>query len=93
MIKIFDTDLNTDLTLGDCLFGTVKFKNADPDKYENSDYGIGFEACLQLPLANGEWSKNFILGIDNSSSVYADNRKKVCQFQVKIQQVDQIKLQ
>ena len=55
MIKIFDTDLNTDLTLGDCLFGTVKFKNADPDKH-----------------------KNFILGIDNSSSVYANNRKKVC---------------
>ena len=38
-------DLNTDFTLGDCMFGAVKLtKNADPDKYGYSGYGIGFDA-------------------------------------------------
>ena len=38
-------DLNTDLTLGNCLFGAVKLnKNADPDTYEHSGYGIGFDS-------------------------------------------------
>ena len=36
--------LNTKFTLSDCLFGTVKLtKNADPDKYDYNDYGIGFD--------------------------------------------------
>ena len=35
------TRFNTDFTLKDCLFGTVKItKNADPDKYSYSGYGI-----------------------------------------------------
>ena len=38
-------DLNTDLALGDCLLVAMKFsKNADPDKYQYSGYGIGFHA-------------------------------------------------
>lgn len=38
--------LNTDFTLGSCLFGAVKFtKNADP---VYSAYGIRFDACLQF---------------------------------------------
>ena len=38
-------DLNTDFTLGNCLFGSVKLtKNADPDKYKYSSYGIGFDS-------------------------------------------------
>ena len=33
-------NLNTDFTLGNCLFGSVKLtKNADPDKYKYSHYG------------------------------------------------------
>ena len=33
---------NTDFTLDNCLFGAVKLtKNADPDKYGYSGYGIG----------------------------------------------------
>ena len=32
-----------DLALGDCLLVAMKFsKNADPDKYKYSGYGIGF---------------------------------------------------
>ena len=35
--------LNTDFTLNNCLFGSVKLtKNAEPDKFGYSGYGIGF---------------------------------------------------
>ena len=34
-------DLNTDFTLNECLFGSVKLTtNADPDKYKYSGYSI-----------------------------------------------------
>ena len=37
--------LNTDFTINNCLFGSVKLaKNADPDKYKYSGYGIGFDS-------------------------------------------------
>ena len=37
-------DLNSNVTLKDCLFGGVKLaKNADPDKNVYSGYGIGFD--------------------------------------------------
>ena len=36
------------------MFGTVKLtKNADPDKYEYSGYGIGFDAHLQFSWSDG----------------------------------------
>ena len=51
--------LNTDFTLGSCLFGAVKFtKNADPTY---STYGIRFDACLQFWWSNGEDGKLFLL--------------------------------
>ena len=38
-------DLNTDFTLVNCLFGSVKLtKNADLDKYKYSGYSIGFDS-------------------------------------------------
>ena len=44
-------DLNTTFALGDCLFGAVNLtKNADPDKYWFSGYGIAFDARLQFSL-------------------------------------------
>ena len=71
-------DLSTNFTLGDCLFGVFKLtKNADPDKYRYNGYGIGFDARSQFLLSNSEWGKNdVIFGVDNSSSVHGDNRKK-----------------
>ena len=37
--------LNSDFTLKDWLFESVKLaKNADPDKYEYTGYGIGFDS-------------------------------------------------
>ena len=38
-------NLNTEFTLKNYLFGCVKLtNNADPDKYEYSDYDIGFDS-------------------------------------------------
>ena len=38
-------NLNTDFTHGNCLFGAAWLtKNANPDKYGYSGYGIGFDA-------------------------------------------------
>ena len=61
------------------MFGTVKLtKNADPYKYEYSCYDIEFDARSQFSLPGGTWSKNVIIfGVDNSSSVLVDNKKKV----------------
>ena len=70
-------DLKTDFTLSDYLFRAVKLtKNADPDKYGYSGYGIGFDAHSSFSV-NGEWDKNFIIwSVDNSLSVHTDNRTK-----------------
>ena len=70
--------LNTDFTLDNYLFGAVKLtKNADPDKYRYSDYGIGFHVRSQFSLSGSSWGKNVIIfGVDNSSSVHVDNKKK-----------------
>ena len=47
-------NLNTDFTLGNCLFGSVKLtKNADPDKYKYIGYSIGFDSCSEFSLTDG----------------------------------------
>ena len=71
-------NLNAEFTLKDCLFGAVKStKNADPDKYSYSGHGIGFDSRLLFSVTNFDWSKNVIIfGVDNSSSVHIDNKKK-----------------
>ena len=41
-------NFDADFTLGGCLFGGVKLaKNADPDKYSYSGYGIRFDTCVE----------------------------------------------
>ena len=47
-------------------------KNADPNSY-----GIGFDEPSQFLLPIGEWGKNAVFGIDNSSSRHTDNRNPV----------------
>ena len=38
-------DLNADFTVKDCFFWAVKLtKNADPEKYADTRYGIGFNS-------------------------------------------------
>ena len=47
--------LNTDFIQGDCLFRPVKLiKNADPDKYGFTGYGIVFNARSQFSFSNVE---------------------------------------
>ena len=44
----------SDFTLKYCLFGGVKLaKNADPDKYIYSGYGIGFDFRSEFSLPDG----------------------------------------
>ena len=52
-------------------------KNADPDKYGGSSYGIGFDACSQFSWSDGSCCKNVVnVGADRSSSVLVDNKYK-----------------
>ena len=71
-------NLNTDLTLGNCLFGSVKLtKNAEPDKYKCSGHGIGFDFRSEFSLPDGTMGKNVIsFGADTSSPVHVDNKGK-----------------
>ena len=68
-LDAWSRDLNTDFTLGGCLFGAIKLtKNSDSDKYKHSGYGIRFDALSQFWLWNGEWGKNVVIfGVGNSS--------------------------
>lgn len=70
-------NLSIKFTRGDCLFGAVNLtKNVHSDKYWYG-YGIGYDACLQFLLPNGEWCKNVVIFyVDNSLSLHVDNRKK-----------------
>ena len=49
--------------VGNSLFGAVKLsKNADPDKYSYSGYGIGFDACRTFSSSDGSgFGKNVII--------------------------------
>ena len=73
-LDIWSRNLNIDLTLVNCLFGVVKLtRNADPDKYEYSGYGIGFDVRLQFSLRDRSWGKNVII-FGDSSSVHVRNK-------------------
>ena len=42
-------NLNTDFSLKNCLFRSVKLtRNADLDKYKYSGYSIGFDSCSEF---------------------------------------------
>ena len=71
-------NLNTYFTLINYLFGSVKLtKNADPDKYKYSGYGIGFHSRSELSFIDGSMGKSVIIfGVDMCSSVHIDNKNK-----------------
>ena len=56
-------DLNSNFALGSNLFRSIKLtKNADPDKYSYSGYGIGFNTRIEYSLPNSSiCSKNVII--------------------------------
>ena len=50
--------LNADFRLGNCLFGSVKVtKNADPDKYAYTGYGIVFDLLSEFSLPERSMEK------------------------------------
>ena len=44
-------------TLKDCLELLIKSKNADPDKYSYSGYGIVFDSCSLFSILSFDWVK------------------------------------
>ena len=70
------TSSNTDFTLKDCLFGAVELtKNLDPDKYNYSGYGIGFDSRSTFTHTDGSYGVNVIIfGWDLSNSSHSSNR-------------------
>ena len=69
-------NLNTDFTLGNYLFGSVKLtRNADLDKYKYIGYCRGFDSCSEVSFTDGSFGKNVIIfGDDMSLSVHIDNK-------------------
>ena len=61
-----------------CLFGSVKLtKNADPDKYVYTSYGIGSDSRSEFSWRDSSiWKNVIIFGADMSSFVHIDNRRK-----------------
>ena len=61
------------------MFGAVSLtKNDDPDKYYYSRYVFCTGFSFIFSFSNCDWGKNFaIFGIDNSSSVHIDDKKKI----------------
>ena len=70
--------MNTDFTLGNFLFGSVKLtKNADPGKYIYTGYGIGFDLLSKFSLPDSSVGKIVIIfGADMSSFSHIDNKGK-----------------
>ena len=60
------------------MFGAVKLtKNADIDIYKYSGYGVGFDRRGTYSFPADGFAYNIIFfGVDMSSSVHADNKKR-----------------
>ena len=71
-------NLNTDFTLGYCLFGSVKLtKNDDLEKYKYSSFGIGLILVQNFYLQTKALERNVIIfGADMGSSVHIYNKNK-----------------
>ena len=72
------TNLNTDFTLNNCLFGSVKLtRNADLDKYKYDGYVIGVDSPSAFSFTYVRKGKHAIIfGADKKSSVHIDNKNK-----------------
>ena len=69
---MWDCEYDDHPKLENSLFGAVKFvKNADIDKYKYSGYGI-----KTFSVADGFGRNIIIFGVDMSSSMHVDNKKK-----------------
>ena len=77
-LDIWSRDLQTDFIVKDRLFRTVELtKNADPDKYSYSKFGIQFDLQSHFLIPCLDRVKNVnIFGVENSSSTHTDNIKE-----------------
>ena len=66
-------------TLENCLFGDFSLtKHVDIDQYKYSGCGIGFDREGEFSFGSNGFGRNVIIfGADMSSSVYANNKKKI----------------
>ena len=66
------------LALENCLFGAVSLtENADINKYKYSGYGVAFDGYESFSFPGIGLGKNKIMfGVDTSSFIHADNKKK-----------------
>ena len=71
---------NSNVVLENCLFGVIVIKNTtnpDPDKYEYSGYGIGFDSKGSYTHRDGGFGKHVIIfGADMSNSKHGNNETK-----------------
>ena len=69
---------DNDPTLKNCLFGAVTLtKNAGTEKYGYSGYGIGFDRRGSFLFAGVGYGQNvLIFGVDMSSCIHIDNKKR-----------------
>ena len=69
---------NDDPTLKKSLFDTVRLtRNADFDKYQYSDYGVGFERKGSFWFSCIGFGQNIIIfRVEMSPSVHVDNKRK-----------------
>ena len=83
-------NLDSNFTLKNFLFGGVKLaKNADPDKYSYSRYGIGFDMRIEFSLFDGSVGKNVIVfGADMSYLYMLIKKEKISSFLIKVQRKD-----
>ena len=64
-------------TLENCSFEAVSLtKHNDIDEYKYFGYGIGFDRKGTFPIGNGFGRNCITFGVDMSSSVHVDNKKK-----------------
>ena len=57
--------LNTDFTLSNCLFGSLKLtKNPDLGKYKFKGYGIGFDPRSEFLITDGSYGEIFIFFLE-----------------------------
>ena len=69
---------NENITLENCFFGAVKLtKNDSISKYKYAGYGIGYDGHGTFLSPSGAFGQKVLLfGVDMSSSIYVDNKKK-----------------
>ena len=72
--------INSNFIFEICLFGAIKITNttnSDTDKWQYSDYEIGFDSKGEFAHPDGGDGKNFIIfGADLSNSRHANNKTK-----------------